>query len=771
MKKKLSTLVLMIALIGSAFTQEFTLSGYLKDEQTGEELLYANVQVEGSSIGVSTNAYGFYSITLPSGKYRILYSYLGYKTQSFEIDLNKNMEKTMFLSSDTKLLEEVVVTAKARDENVSKNEMSVVELDMAQIKKIPVIFGEQDVLKTIQLLPGVKGGGEGGSGFYVRGGNSDQNLVLLDEAPVYSASHLLGFFSVFNSDAIKDVKLYKGGMPAQYGGRASSVLDIRMKNGNANKWTTSGGLGLISSRLTVEGPIAADKGSIVLSGRRTYADVVAKAVTDRIDGNQLYFYDLNLKANYTFSDKDRVYYSAYLGRDVLSSKEFGFDWGNITNSLRWNHSFNQKLFLNTTLISSMYDYRIKANLSQQSYDVGSGIYDYNLKQDYDYYLNPNNTLTFGFNVIHHQIIPGKLKISGQEGGPIEMNLQKQNSLESGIYISNDQKLSERLFVYYGVRASLFNNIGAQTVKKYNDEGEVIESKTYGKNEIFNTYGGIEPRANVTYLLGGNSSLKASYNRNFQYMHQLINYTSGSPTDSWITSSPNIKPITADQVSIGYFKNIRENMFEISVETYYKWLKNQVDYKEGANTILNPDVEADLLSGQGRAYGAEFLIRKNEGRFTGWLGYTLSKAERKIDGINNGNWYSARQDRTHDIALVGTFEINEKLNIGATWVYSTGDAVSFPTGKYQVQGSTINLYSERNGYRMPHYHRADLGLTWILKKTSKRYSDLNFSIYNVYNRKNAYTITFRESETNPGQSEAVRTSLFGIIPSITWNFKY
>ncbi|MBK8393405.1 MAG: TonB-dependent receptor [Saprospiraceae bacterium] len=772
MNRILLTLFWTVLFTSAGYAQKnFTLSGYIRDASSGEELLYATVQVIENQTGTTTNLYGFYSLTLPEGKYHLVYSYLGYQTIEKPLNLESDQELTILLSPNAQVMEEIIVTAEAKDKNVSNNQMSVVELNMVEAKKIPVIFGEQDILKTIQLLPGVKGGGEGGSGFYVRGGNADQNLVLLDEAPVYSASHLLGFFSVFNSDALKDVKLYKGGMPAQYGGRASSVLDIRMKNGNAKKWTATGGLGLISSRLTVEGPIVKDKSSIIVSGRRTYADLLYKTVSNKIDDSQLYFYDLNIKANFTFSDKNRIYYSGYLGRDVVGTKEFGFDWGNNTNSLRWNHNFNQKMFLNTTLISSQYDYGINANFSKQNYDVNSGIYDYNLKQDYNYYVNPNNTITFGWNVINHYIKPGNLKITGELEVPVNVKLQKQNSLESGLYLANDQKINKRLSVYYGLRMSMFNNVGPQEVKTYDENGNVINTIKHEKNKFFNTYSGLEPRASATYVLSEKSSIKSAYNRNYQYLHQLTNYTSGSPTDSWITSSPNIKPITADQVSIGYFRNFNDNMFEFSVETYYKWLKNQLDYKEGANTVLNPDVEADLLYGTGRAYGAELLIRKNLGAFTGWIGYTLSKTERKIPGINNGNWYSARQDRTHDFSIVGTYQLSKKITVSGTWVYSTGDAVSFPTGKYNIDGVNLNLYSDRNGYRMPAYHRADLGLTWVRKDTKDRYSDLSFSIYNVYHRKNAYNITFEEVENSPGETQAVKTSLFGIIPSITWNFRY
>ena len=484
MIKQITTWMFLLLGFAAMGQKQFTLSGYMRDAKTGEELLYANVLV-GPEQGVVTNLYGFYSITLPEGNYEITYTYLGYVTQTVPVSLKHDAEITVELSPDSKILDEVVVTAESQDKNVTRNEMSVVTLDITDAKKIPVLFGEQDILKTIQLLPGVMGNSEGGSGFFVRGGNSDQNLILLDEAPVYSASHLLGFFSVFNSDALKDVKLYKGGMPAQYGGRASSVLDIRMKNGNSKNYSASGGIGLISSRLTLEGPIVKDKGSIIISGRRTYADLLYKAVSNKIDDNALYFYDLNMKANYTLTEKDRIYFSSYLGKDVLAAKEFGFDWGNKTNSLRWNHTFNNKLFLNTTLISSQYNYGIDANFNSQKISVDAGINDYNIKQDYDYFLNPNNSISFGWNIIDHLMKPGKVVSSTNSEVSTEVTIPKQNSFESGFYLANDQKIGTKLSINYGARLSMLNNVGDAVVKTYDDEGNVIKEISYDKGKIYN----------------------------------------------------------------------------------------------------------------------------------------------------------------------------------------------------------------------------------------------------------------------------------------------
>lgn len=759
----ITTLIVLFGTILSA--QEFTISGYMRDANSGEELLYATVYAGGTNSGVTTNLYGFYSLSLPAGEYTINYSYVGYESIAFKVNLNANVKKDIELGGDALLLNEVVVVAQREDENVTNTEVSVVSLDIKDVKKIPVLFGEQDILKTIQLLPGVSANSEGGSGFFVRGGDADQNLILLDEAPVYNASHLLGFFSVFNSDALKDVKMYKGGIPAQYGGRASSVMDVRMKNGNMKEWEASGGLGLISSRLTLEGPLVQDKGSIILSGRRTYLDVVAGLVSPDFADLSLYFYDLNLKANYKLGDKDRVYFSGYLGRDALGTEDFGFDWGNQTMTVRWNHTFNSKLFLNTSFIYSDYDYGFKVQNGGVSINLDAGIYDYNVKQDYSYYLNPQNKIEFGWNGIYHQFKPTVFSFDDSAADAA----QEQYALEGGFYVSNTQKFSEKFSMNYGLRLSTMSNIGDYTEKEYNAEDEVIKETIFESGEFYNTYANLEPRINATYLLGAKSSIKASYNRNVQYLQLLSNSTSGTPTDMWIPSSSLVKPTIADQVSVGYFRNFSSNSYKFSVESYYKNLQNTVDYENGAETFGNPDIEAELVFGKGRAYGIEFLLEKTKGKFTGWASYTLSKSERQYDEINGGDWFSARQDRTHDISLVGTYQITPKLTLSGTWVYNTGDAVTFPSGKYYLDGSLINLYTERNADRFPDYHRLDIGLTWVLKDSKRFYNDLNFSVYNAYNRKNAYTITFAENDL--GQTEATRLALFGIIPSVAWNFKF
>ncbi|MFK7948336.1 MAG: TonB-dependent receptor [Saprospiraceae bacterium] len=768
MKKILQTLLFSCLSIAT-FAQNFTVSGYMRDASTGEELLYATVLVKETGEGSTTNLYGFYSLTLPKGDYTLLYSYIGMETQEVAISLTENVKKDVELATGGIELTEVVVSAEKGDENVTNTEVSTVTLDIKEAKLVPVLMGEQDIVKTMQLLPGVSANSEGSSGFFVRGGDADQNLILLDEAPVYNASHLLGFFSVFNSDALKDVKLYKGGMPAEYGGRVSSVMDVRMKNGNMKEWNVSGGIGLISSRLTAEGPIQKDKGSMILSARRTYADVIARPFLEEgFENTSLYFYDLNFKANYKLGDNDRIYLSAYNGRDVFGTDEFGFDWGNTTGTLRWNHLFSDKLFSNTTLVYSDYDYGFKIQAGGNSINLSSGIYDYNIKQDYNWYVNPKNTLRFGWQGIYHRLKPNEFSFDdGTEGEGTE--LEEQKALEGGIYIANEQKVSDKLSLNYGLRLSTFSNIGAYTEKTYDEQDNVLTETTYDNGEFYNNFIGLEPRVNATYLLNNTSSIKASYNRNYQYLHLLSNSNAGTPTDLWIASSPLVQPQIADQIAIGYFRNFKDNMYEFSFETYYKNLDNQVDFEDGGSAINNPDIESDIVFGVGRAYGAEFYLKKKKGDFTGWISYTLAKSERQFDVINQGEWFSARQDRTHDLAIVGMYQISPKLTASASFVYYTGDAVTLPVGKYFIDGTLVNLYGDRNSERMPDYHRMDLGLTYILKDTDKFYSDLSLSIYNVYNRKNAYQLSFDINDT--GQTEATQLALFGIVPSVTWNFNF
>ena len=650
--------------------------------------------------------------------------------------------------------------------------MSVERINIQEIRNVPVLFGERDVLKTIQLLPGVKSAGDGNSGFYVRGGGADQNLILLDEAPVYNASHLLGFFSTFNSDAIKNVTLYKGAMPPQYGGRLSSVVDIKMNDGNNQDFGVSGGIGLIASRLNVEGPLQKDKSSFLVSARRTYADVFLKLFGDSsMKKTQLYFYDLNAKTNFILGEKDRLFLSGYFGRDVLSQENLaGINWGNATGTLRWNHIFNNKLFSNTSLIFSNYEYKIGINTEASKYRIFSRIRDWNLKEELQFYANSRNTLTFGLNSIYHTIKPGEISVGGSNG-TVDHNLQDRYSLENALYAANIWRLGEKLGITYGLRLSSFAILGEGDYYTLDSEGKVIDTMNYGHGEIVKNYINPEPRIAASYQLNNSSALKLSYTRNTQNLHLISNSTSSSPTDKWIASTNIIKPEIADQLALGYYKNLKNIPYELTIEAYYKTMQNQIDYRDGAQVFTNEAIETQLLFGKGRAYGIEWQLKKTSGRLNGWISYTLSKTERKIEDINNNNWYNARQDRTHDIAIVGMYQLSQKWVLSANWIFYTGDAVTYPTGKYRIDNEVYFYYSERNGYRMPNYHRLDIGATRQLKKGKHFTSELNFSIYNAYGRANAYQVNFRESETDPTKTEAVQTSLFTFVPSISYNFKF
>lgn len=754
--------------------QKFTISGTISDKATGETFIGATIQLlERPGSGAVSNEYGFYSITAPAGTYTLQVRYVGYDNFSQKIDLSKTNQKLDIALTDGTTLGEITIKAEKVNENIERPLMGVEKLDMADIKTLPMLLGERDVLKAIQLLPGVKSAGEGNAGFHVRGGGADQNLILLDEAPVYNASHLLGFFSTFNADAIKDATLYKGGMPPQFGGRLSSVLDIKMNEGNNQDFEVSGGIGLISSKLNVEGPLVKGKSSFLVTGRRTYADLFLKASPDSsINGSKLYFYDLNAKVNYQINAKNRIYASGYFGRDVLGFGEtFGIDWGNATGTLRWNHLFSDKLFSNTSLIYSRYNYNIKIKSGTNDFKIKSEIEDFNLKQDFQWFPNSKNTLRYGLNVIHHTVIPGQVEAS--EGSSINAQpADPRTGLESAAYLTHEWKAAPRLSLLYGLRFSMFNVLGGTDFKTYDPEGNLLTNEKTNAGEVVKTYLNPEPRLSASFRLNERQSLKASYNRNVQNLHLLSNSSSTNPTDSWVLTTKNIKPETSDQVALGFFQNFGENQnFEFSAETYFKTMTNQIDYRNGAEIQGNRDVEADLLSGDGRAYGLELLLKKKTGRFNGWIGYTLSRTERKIEGINDGNWYAAKQDRTHDLAIVGMYELTKRWSLSANWIFYTGNAVTFPSGKYEVDGATAYLYTSRNGYRMPNYHRIDLGATFLAKNTKRFRSEWAFSVYNAYNRKNAYTITFRDSETRPGTTEAVKTALFGIVPSVSWNFKF
>jgi len=771
-QKILFTVFLVLLQIFLQAQQKFVLSGHIRDAATGEDLPGASVVVDDkANLGTTTNAYGFYSITLLTGKHKVRYQYVGYTTSEIEIDLTENKKNDVELAEKTYELGNIVVTGERPDRNVTSVEMGNVKMAPKEIEKIPVIFGEQDIVKTMQLTPGVKAAGEGNSGFYVRGGGIDQNLILLDEAPVYNASHLLGFFSVFNSEAIRDANLMKGSIPAEYGGRASSVFDIKMKEGNLKEYGVAGSIGLISSNLAVEGPIVKDKGSFIVSARRTYADVFLMfSKKEDLQDTKLYFYDLNLKANYKINDNNRIYLSGYFGRDDFGfADEFGFDWGNATGTIRWNHNFSEKLFSNTSFVVSNYSYDINI-LGDVNITIGSQINDLNLKQDFTWYANAQNTVKFGGNVIYHNIMPGEIKVSGNSGINPE-TISTRKAIEWAGYVSNSQNISAKLKLYYGLRLALFSNVGPGEFYEFNTDGELTNTTEIKDFEFVKTQGGLEPRLALNYLINSRSSVKTSFNRIYQFLHLLSNSTTTTPTDLWLPSSNNVKPQIADQVSVGYFRNFKENEYESSFEVYYKDLKNQIDYKNGAELVFNSTVEAELVFGHGWAYGAEFMFKRNFGRFNGWVSYTWSRTLRQFDEINNGKTFPARQDRIHDLALVGIYEITPKWSLSANWIYYTGNAVTFPSGKYEIDGLIAGYYTERNGYRMPPYHRLDIGLTWQRKKTEKFESSWNFSVYNAYARENAYFIQFRQNADNPALTEAVQFAIFKAIPSVSYRFKF
>jgi len=746
---KIAYLIILLLLPAILFAQEsYTVSGRVTEKETGEDLIGATVVLEPGLQGAVTNHYGFYSISATGGSYKIRFSYIGYEAIEKDITLNDNMRLDIELSETSINLEEVVISAVRTDRNISNAEMGVERLDMKQVDLIPVLIGEKDILKTLQLLPGISAASEGSTGFNVRGGSIDQNLILLDEASVYSASHLAGFFSVFNSDIIKDITVYKGGIPSLYGGRASSVVDITMNNGNNKEFEGSGGIGLLSTRLSIEGPVIRDRMSYLVSGRRSYADIILRALPGDIleEGTKLFFYDFNAKLNITTNDRNRFFLSAYLGRDVFGYEGYGMDWGNYTGTIRWNHLFSERIFSNTSLIYSDFSYGFNLE-SDIKYD--SGIRDYGFKNDITFFINPDNTLNAGLELHQRYFNPGALISS--ENSDTDIILDKKRALESAIYIENKQIISKVFNAQYGLRLSSFN--------------------TYVTGDEKNIYIIPEPRLSLNCRLTTRSSLKISYNRLSQYLHLLSNSTAGQVTDIWIPSSSRIKPVIADQVATGYFRNFFNDIVESSVEIYYKNLRNLTDFEDGTSIMLNEDIEDQIINGRGRSYGAEFYIKKKQGRLKGWFSYTLSRTEQRIEGINNYEWYPSKYDRIHDISLVGSYDITGRISISSAFVYSTGNAVTFPSGKYRLNDMVIPYFTERNGYRMPAYHRMDLSLK-IKGKERKRFkTSWDISAYNIYNRHNAYSIYFRESENNNGSTEAVKLSLFGVVPSVSFNMSF
>jgi hypothetical protein len=789
MIKKIILLIVLLTSIFSFSQEKFTLSGTIADLKTKETLIGVNLFVLETKTGITTNEYGFYSITLPKGEYTISISYVGYQFIEEKVSLNTNIKKNFLISESSQLLKEVVIVDNKKRVDIRKPEMSVNKLTIQEIKEMPVIFGEVDIIKSILTLPGVTNAGEGQSGFNVRGGSADQNLVLLDEATIYNSSHLFGLFSVFNPDAIKDLKLYKGGIPARYGGRLSSVLDIYQKEGNKNDFHMNGGIGLISSRILAEGPIVKGKGSFVVAGRASYAHLFLKLVDNP---NLAYFYDLNTKLSYSLNEKNDIYLSGYFGRDVFQLNDsFVNTYGNTVLNFRWNHLFSDKLFSNLSLIYSDYYYGLNLDLIGFNWD--SGIKNYNIKYDFKHYLSDKLKLTYGINSNYYDFNPGKIEPTRTDSGINEDQLDKKYALENAIYIDAEHQISNKIAVSYGVRVSSFLRLGNQTLNTYAnnqpvifnpnfqiyESAEPIGTVNYGKNETIAKFENLEPRLAISYTFNENQSIKASYNRMSQYLHLISNTQSPTPLDVWAPSDNFLKPQLLDQVALGYFQNIKDDEYSLELETFFKKIKNRVDYIDGANLIANEAIERVVLNGQARAYGLEVLFRKNTGRFKGWLSYTLSRTEQKVEGrtaietgINNGDWYKTGFDKLHNLAIVANYKWTEKWRFSANLIFQTGQPVTFPDGQYEYEGITVPNFSSRNENNLPSYHRLDVSATLTPHKNKKRkwQAEWVFGIYNLYNRQNAASITFRQNDET-ASNEAIRLSIFGIVPSATYNIKF
>ena len=776
----------------SIFAQEkFTLSGTISDANSNETLIGVNVVVAELKTGVTTNEYGFYSITIPKGAYTIQISYLGYQTLQESITFDQNIKNNFKLFSNETALKEVIITDNKTKTDIKRPEMSVNKLSIATIKKMPVVLGEVDVLKSILLLPGVTNAGEGASGFNVRGGGADQNLILLDEATIFNSSHVFGFFSVFNPDAIKDLKLYKGGIPARFGGRASSVLDIYQKDGNSKEFHVNGGIGLISSRILAEGPLVKDKGSFLIGGRSSYAHLFLKLSEEQKD-NSAYFYDLNTKLSYKLDTNNSLYLSGYFGRDVFSlSKSFTNIYGNATLNLRWNHLFSEKLFSNLSLIYSDYYYGLDLDFVGFKWD--SGIKNYNIKYDFKNYISDTFKLNYGINGIYYEFNPGTIKPSDANSGINFEQLDKKYAFESALYINADHDITDKIALSYGLRYSMFYRLGQSTVNIYENNNPVlfnpdlqlyekatpIDTQFYNRNKVIKNYNYLEPRLSLAYQINENQSVKASYNRMVQYLQLISNTTSPTPLDVWTPSDNFIKPQIADQVALGYFKNFKDDMYSIEVESYYKKVQNRLDYIDGANLIANKAIEQIILNGTLRSYGLEILLRKNEGKLNGWISYTLSKSEQQTpgrtpleSGINNGQWYNSVYDKLHNIAVTSSYNLNEKWSFAANFALQTGQPITYPLGQYEYLGINVPNYGLRNKNRLPTYHHLDIAATLTPDSNKNRQwkGEWVFSIYNLYNRKNAASINFSQN-AETGTNEAVKTSIFGVVPAVSYNFKF
>jgi hypothetical protein len=769
--------------------QRYTISGTITEDKTNETFFGVSVYVVETKTGGLTNEYGFYSLTLPEGEYTLRVSYLGFNTEERKVVLNNNQKINFSLIEASNQLEEVIIKSEKNFTDVKKPEMSTNRLTMTEIKKIPVILGEVDVIKSLLLLPGVTNAGEAASGFNVRGGSADQNLILLDEATIFNSSHLFGFFSVFNPDAIKDLKLYKGGIPARFGGRLSSVLEIYQKEGNSKKHEINGGIGLLASRLLAEGPIVKDKTSYLVAGRASYAHLFLKFTDNE---NSAYFYDLNTKISHKFNDKNRLYFSGYFGRDVFSIAEsFENVYGNSVINLRWNHLFNDKLFANTSLIYSDYYYGL--TLDFVGFNWNSGIKNYNLKYDLRHYLSDKTKLQYGLNSIYYQFNPGTIEPIDENSSINFRRLDQKYAFENAIYFDLEQQLTPKLNASVGMRFSTFHRLGAQNVNLYEnnqavvfnqdlkvyEEATPIGQKSFGSNEVINSYNNFEPRAALAYTINDDKSIKASYNRMTQYLHLISNTASPTPLDIWSPSGDFFEPMLSDQVAIGYFTNLNNKKYSLEIETYYKTIKNKVDFIDGAELIANNAIEQVVLNGEGRAYGLELYLKKNEGKLQGWISYTLARSEQRIPGrdasepgINNGNWYVTGYDKTHNLSTTATYKINDKWTFGGVFTFQSGQPITYPVGQFNYQGFSAPVFGDRNAFRRPEFHHLDVSATLTPRKNANRkwQGEWVFSIYNVYNRKNAANITFRQNDQTL-RNEAVRLSIFGMIPSVTYNFKF
>ncbi len=770
-------LLILILLTAELSAQRtYTLSGYVREASSGEELISATVAAPEARRGTYTNEYGYYALELPEGKHTVVYSYSGYETREVALTLSADQRYDAELAVYE--LDVVEISGEREDQNVSSTEMSTGRISVQAIRRQPALLGEFDVLRSIQMLPGVQAVGEGITGYYVRGGGSDQNLILLDEATVYNASHLLGFFSVFNPDALKDeVKLYKGGIPARYGGRLSSTLDLRMKEGNNQQFHLKGGIGLISSRLSVEGPLKKEKGSFSINGRRTYADAFLGLSSDpAISNNQLYFYDFNAKLNYRLGENDRLFLSGYFGQDKFRlQNRFANDWGNQTATLRWNHLFSDKLFFNLTAIYSNFDYGFdwdRGGGDQFRYD--SQIRDLSLKMDFTHFVSPKVRLRYGAIVTLHDFVPGRFVPADSQSYYTAVALPNQYSLELGGYISNEHAITDQLSLSYGLRVSAFANVGPYTRYILDADGvTTIDSTVYQTGEVFSPYWGLEPRVSARFLIDEKNAVKASYQRTRQYLHLASNSAASFPWDIWVPSSEQLPPEIADQVAVGYFRNFADNVVEASVEVYYKQMENQFDFRDGAVLVLNDRIEEDFLFGEGAAYGVEFLVKKTRGATSGQIGYTLSRAMRQIDAINAGAIYPANSDRRHDISALISQRLGKRWTVATTFTYYSGAPITLPVGKYLFEGEYVEYFTERNGYRMPDYHRLDLSVSLDGKQREGRrwQSSWNLSVYNAYGRKNAFAFDFRPDPDNPSLTQAVKVYLFRWVPSVTYNFEF